>query len=51
MSGNSRGQSFGELASDAELNLCRRPASESMLIVLRVIFVGATAALFLAWLS
>ena len=46
----SRGARFGALASAAGARLRRRPPGELIVIVLQVIFVGATAALFLAWL-
>ena len=47
---HSRGARFGALASAAEAQLRRRPPGEIVLIVLQGIFVGATAALFVAWL-
>jgi len=51
MSRNSRGARFGALASASEASLRRRPPNETALIVLQVIFCGATAALFFAWLT
>ena len=48
---NSRGARFAALAWAAEANLRRRPASAMALTVLRLVFVGVTAALFFAWLT
>ena len=50
MFGNILGASASSLSA-VEMNFRRRPASEIALIVLRVIFVGVTVALFFAWLS
>ena len=50
MFGNILGASASSLSA-IEMNFRRRSASEIALIVLRVIFLGVTGALFFAWLS
>ena len=51
MFGNILGASASSRLSAVEMDFRRRSASEIALTVLRVIFVGVTVALFLAWLS
>jgi hypothetical protein len=51
MFGNILGASASSRLSTVEMNFRRLSASEIALIVLRVIFVGVTVALFFAWLS